>query len=452
MTSDAGATPAAEEAGPDVAADEVKSKLSPGARLRGNHNFNLFWAGQTFDAFGDAAALIIIPLLVFDATGSVIQMGLVTALIGVGNLISSIISGIFVDSMDRRKVLLLCDIGRTFFYLVLPVYWWLVGASMWPIYVIALITAYLTTFFVIAYVSAIPNIVDQDQIADANGRLQATVALASVAGPMLTGFASKQFGSSKAIIIVAAAYWISACLMFFVRLRKGSPKDAEQASDSGGSRLDSLLVGVRFLLNHPALRTVTFLLAAISFVTGATINLFIYRLRHDLNQSDNTVGVVFGLASLGAVAAGAIAPLLYRKKGFGFSFLGSFFFIGLTTLLAGFAHSLTVIALMAVGYSFGLTIRGVSSMTLRQQVTPNHLLGRVSSAFWALLTVLGPLGTAAASALAEVVGTPAALIVIGTLCMVIAVVGLFTQANIRQPELLYPAAAYEATGKSPAGS
>ncbi|HEX8091947.1 MAG TPA: MFS transporter, partial [Blastocatellia bacterium] len=338
----------------------------------------------------------------------------------------------------------------TFFYLVLPAYWWLIGASMWPIYIIALITAYLTTFFVIAYVSAIPNIVDQDQIADANGRLQATVALASVAGPMLTGFASKQFGSSKAIIIVALSYWVSACLMFFVRLRKGSSVGDEQPSDSSASRLETLLVGIRFLLRHPALKTVTFLLAAISFVTGATVNLFIYRLRHDLNQSDNTVGIVFGLASLGAVAAGALAPLLYRKKGFGFSFLGSFFFIGLTTMLAGLSHGLTIIALMAVGYSFGLTIRGVSSMTLRQQVTPNYLLGRVSSAFWAMLSVLGPLGTAAASALAEAVGTPTALIVIGVVCMAIAVVGLFTRANVRQPELLYPAAAFEATGK-PAG-
>ncbi|HEX8091722.1 MAG TPA: hypothetical protein VF762_22905, partial [Blastocatellia bacterium] len=109
MTSDAGATPATKQVGPDVAAGEAKSKLSPGARLRGNRNFNLFWAGQTFDAFGDAAALIIIPILVFDATGSVVQMGLVTALIGIGNLISSIISGIFVDSMDRRRALLLCD-------------------------------------------------------------------------------------------------------------------------------------------------------------------------------------------------------------------------------------------------------------------------------------------------------------------------------------------------------
>jgi MFS family permease len=449
MTSEAGATPVIEEIGLDVAADDTKAELSPGARLRGNRNFNLFWAGQTFDAFGDAAALIIIPLLVFDATGSVVQMGLVTALIGIGNLISSIISGIFVDSMDRRKVILLCDVGRTFFYLVLPVYWWLFGANMWPIYIIALITAYLSTFFVIAYVSAIPNIVDQDQIADANGRLQATVALASVAGPMLTGFASKQFGSNKAVIIVALAYWLSACLMFFVRLRKESSEQVVRpSSGEGSSRFDSLLVGIRFLLRHPALRTVTLLLGAIFFVTGATVNLFIYRLRHDLNQTDNTVGIVFGLASLGAVAGGAIAPLLHRKKGFGFSFLGSFFFIGLATLLAGLAKDLTVIAMMAVAYSFGLTTRGVSSMTLRQQLTPNHLLGRVSSAFWAMLSVLGPLGTAAASAFADLVGTPIALMVIGVLCIVIAIIGLFTRANVRHPELLYPVAAFEAAGQS----
>jgi MFS family permease len=413
----------------------VNVSQSPGARLWRDRNFNIFWAGQSFDALGDAAALIIIPLLVLEATGSVAQMGLVTAIIGVGNFVSSIASGVVVDRVDRRKVLIFSDFGRAAFYLVVPLVWWLSGPSMLAIYIIAMVTAYLTTFFFIGYTAAVPNVVDRDQITDANGRLQATVAVSYIAGPMIAGFASKYFGSIKAVIIIAASYGVSAVLMLFVRLRKAALVQPKEAAGAGSSRLDSVLSGIRFLLAHPVLRAVTLLLALLSFVTGATINLTIYRLKQDLGQNDDMVGIVFGIASIGAIAAGALAPLLRRKKGFGFSFLGSTILMGLGGIFIGLARGVVVVAILAASYSLALTIRNVSTMSLRQQVTPDHLLGRVSAAFWTMLTVIGPLGTAAASAVAELVGASAVLIATGALSIAVAIVGLFTRASTSHPEL-----------------
>ncbi len=409
---------------------------SPGARLWRDRNFNIFWAGQTFDALGDAAALIIVPLLVLDATGSVAQMGFVTAVIGAGNFISSIASGVVVDRVDRRKVLIFSDFGRAVFYLVVPLVWWLSGPSMPAVYIIAMITAYLTTFFFIGYTAAVPNIVDRDQITEANGRLQATVAVSYIAGPVISGIASKHFGSVKAVVIIAASYAVSAIFMLFVRLRKAASAQAEEPVKAGSSRLDSVLSGVRFLLGHPVLRDVTLLLGVLSFVTGATINLTIYRLKHDLGQNDDTVGIVFGLASIGAIVAGALSSLLRRKKGFGVSFLGSTILMGLGGIFIGLGRGVAVFAILAASYSFGLTIRNVSTMSLRQQITPDHLLGRVSAAFWTILTVIGPLGTAAASAVAELVGASAVLISTGALSIAVAIVGLFTRASASHPELI----------------
>ncbi|PYP86363.1 MAG: hypothetical protein DMF61_13665 [Blastocatellia bacterium AA13] len=405
-----------------------------GSGLWGNNNFNIFWAGQTFDALGDSAALILIPLLVLETTGSVAKMGLVTALIGMGNLLSSLVSGVLVDRWDRRRVMVFCDIGRMVFYLLIPVAASLAGMNLWLICGIAMAAAYLTTFFFITYSTAVANIVDAEQITEANGRLQATVALAYIAGPMIAGFASKRLSAVNALSVVAVSYGISALLMFFVRLRRAV--EAARVKESAGkeSWLDNLLLGARYILRHRVLRPVALLFAVLTFVSAPTVNLAIFRLKNDLHQGDGAVGVVFGIASIGAIIAGAIASRLRKKKGFGFSFLGSTVLLSAAIIFLGLAPGAASMALYAMIFSFGNTVRNVNTMSLRQQLAPDHLLGRVSAAWWTMLTVLGPMGTALGTAVAGRVGVSPVFAVIGTVSIITALIGCFTLATSRRPE------------------
>lgn len=419
----------ADEIGVNVA--KAMPAGSSATRLSRDRTFTLFWAGQTFDAIGDAAASIIIPLLVIKTTGSITQVGLVTAAFGVGTFLSGIISGHIVDSADRRRLLILCDVGRTALYLLILGSWLLSGPNMWLLYIGMLIAGYLTNFFVITYTSVVPSIVDRDQITQANGRLQATIAVTYVAGPMLAGFTCNWLGSDLAIGMVALAYVASAVLMFFVRLRKSPNAEAPPPPDTG---LGEMLAGIRFLVRHPVLRSVTLLVTIFTFVSQATVNLSIFRLKDSLNQNDDAVGVLFGIASLGAVIAAAFAAKLHRKLGFGLCFLGGLILQSITMALLGLAPSVTTIAILAVALSFAFTIRGVSVISLRQQVTPDYLLGRVSSALWTLVAAAGPIGGALATLLAQHTGVVFVLVLMGVVGFFIAITGFLTAAYTRLPD------------------
>src|SRR4028119_603004 len=97
--------------------------LSPGAQLWRNRQFNIFWSGQAFSVLGDAFALIAIPLLVFELTESVFQMGLVTSASGVSMLIMGLFAGVVVDRVDRRRLMIGCDIGRGLGFGAIPRGW-----------------------------------------------------------------------------------------------------------------------------------------------------------------------------------------------------------------------------------------------------------------------------------------------------------------------------------------
>lgn len=404
-------------------------RRSPDAPLWRHGNFNLFWAAHTFDSLGDSFAMILMPLLVFQSTGSVAQMGLVTATLGIGNLAAGLVSGLIVDRLDRRRLLIACDIGRTVFYALIPCGWWLLGPSVWLIYVVAGIAAYLNTTFLICITTFIPSIVDQDQLVAANGRLQATSALAFVSGPMLAGLASDNLGPTLSVGVVAQTYLLSALFMAFVRARATSVPSTRQRSGMG-----ELLTGLRFLIRHPVLRPVVLLLGTFLFFAEAIVDISVFRLKTGLNQSDDSVGFVFGLASLGAIVAGGLVAAIRARLGFGVSYLGGILIQGVAIGLLGFVSSVTVFAAMATLYTFGNTVMRVSTITLRQQITPDQLLGRVTSAFYIMYTVPGAVGAALAATLAQRAGAQFVLALMGMMCVGVAAIGLFTSAFSKRPE------------------
>jgi hypothetical protein len=75
---------------------------------------------------------------------------------------------------------------------------------------------------------------------------------------------------------------------------------------------------------------------------------------------------------------------LRRRLGFGVCWLGSVLVIGAGLAGVGLSGDVVVVAVMAALVTFGTTVGGICSMSLRQQITSDHLLGRVTSAFWAL--------------------------------------------------------------------
>jgi fucose permease len=129
---------------------------SPGSRLWHNRNFNTFWLGQTLSAVGDSCSLIALPLLVLQATGSVTQMGLVTATFGIAQLLAGLVAGALVDKLDRRRLMILCDLGRLLVYASIPLGWLIAGPQIWLIYLTTGLGSALGMVFQVAYITAVP--------------------------------------------------------------------------------------------------------------------------------------------------------------------------------------------------------------------------------------------------------------------------------------------------------
>ena len=90
-----------------------------------------------------------------------------------------------------------------------------------------------------------------------------------------------------------------------------------------------------------------------------------------------------------------------------------------------------MVAGIAVAVAFGETVRGINTMTVRQEITPDRLLGRVTASFWTLLTVPAAVGAELTARLAERYGVTAVLSSVGAALVALMIVGARTP--IRQP-------------------
>jgi hypothetical protein len=94
-----------------------------------------------------------------------------------------------------------------------------------------------------------------------------------------------------------------------------------------------------------------------------------------------------------------------------------------------------------------LSIGGICSMSLRQEITPDHLLGRVTSAFWSTHYALGPAGAVVLTWAAARFGVAAVTLAAGAGCLLVAVAGLFSPVRRAGAE---PTAAQPGVRVSPA--
>jgi MFS family permease len=434
-----------------TSAVSARSATAPGARLWHNAFFNIFWFGQTLSVLGDSFAAIAIPLLVLQATGSVAQMGLVTATMSIGQIVGGIFAGPIADRLDRRKLLIFCDTLRFVLYSAIPLGWWLLGPQLWLIFFVVAIGACLGMTFQVTYVTAVANLVDGDQIIEANSRLQITYSIAFVTGPVLAGLVTGSFGATTAISLDAASFVVSALSLLFIRLRSVEQvsalellkqETAEQAElprqvEQKDKLWSGLLDGIKFVWYQPVLRPVMVILLILTFLSAGMLDVFIFHVKHDLLGNDTVVGIVFGLASIGGIVGGVVAPSLRRRLGFGPCWIGGFVCNSLSIALIGWAPNLVLCCLMGIIFTFTSTIVGVCSLSLRQEITPDHLLGRVTSVFWTVIGIPGPLGAALFTALSASTGASKVMIIVGLLCVLTSLAGLFTAARQRYPERRY---------------
>lgn len=379
--------------------------------LWSNPAFVRLWIAKTVSGIGSSITATAIPLtaaLVLDATPA--QMAALVFAGQLPDLLFGLVAGVWVDRMRRRPILVSTDLGRAFLLAAIPAAAFLGVLSMPLLWIVAFGCALLTLFFTLASVAILPTIVREEQLVTANSRLHMSEAVVSLAGPGAAGAIVQILTAPKAILIDAFSYIVSA-----LSLGSAGAQETTPARSTGPATIWSdVQEGLRELVRTPLLRALAFSMGLI--VVGgsmvATVNILF--LTRTLDLTPVTIGLIATTSGVGSLAGAVGAHRAAMKTTVGAT-------IVLGGLLQAVAMALTPVAahvpfpvpwLMGLSVATGLaySVLSINQISLRQRITPSHLLGRVTSARRFLIFCMAPFGALAGGWLGTHVGYEATML------------------------------------------
>jgi predicted MFS family arabinose efflux permease len=342
------------------------------------------WTGQTISEFGSGlGALPLLAILFLDATPA--QMGLLETMRAAPVVFLGLFAGVWIDRARRRPFLIVADLGRALLLGLVVLAAFTEQLNIIYLFVAAFLVGSLTIFFNIAYQAYVPALVERKQLVEANSKLGITASLAEIASPGLGGLLVQLITAPLTLLLDAVSYLASAVVI--ATIRTAEPKsDLQEGPRRPGQIWQDILEGLRIVVTHPLLRPIARTTALWSFFGGffaALYGLFVLR---EIGLTPVGLGILIGSGGIGALFGAMFSNRIINRLGIGRAIVFGGFISGLFILLAPLAFGPVAFAfsLLLVGQLFGdtaLAIFMIGSLSLRQAITPDRLLGRVNASF-----------------------------------------------------------------------
>lgn len=187
---------------------ETDDKATARGVLSGD--FKRFWAGQTISQLGSSFTQFATPLLVFKLTHSPVSLGIATAANFVPYLLFGLVIGAWVDRLDRKRMMIVVDLGQAAVIATIPLLAVLGGLRVWQIYAVGFASSVLTIFFEAGEFAAIPSLVGTEDLVGANGKIQASYSAGAVLGPLLAGLMLAVVAVQTLFVVDAGSFVVSA--------------------------------------------------------------------------------------------------------------------------------------------------------------------------------------------------------------------------------------------------
>ena len=361
------------------------------AGLWRHHDFRQLWMGDTVSVFGAQFVGFAMPLMAVQLLGAdAFQMGLLATLESLAFLLIGLPAGAWVDRWRKKTVLVLGDVGRALLLLTLPAAWLLDVLTMGQLYVVAVGVGVITVFFDVANQSYLPELVEGEQIADGNGKLQASQQTAAVVGPAAAAAMVRLLGSPLTIAVTSLCMGLSS--LFVSRIRH-----QEEAPDPATRRplVTEIREGLSFVLSHPLLRRIVACTGLSNLASSGVFALFVLYALTTLDLAETTLGVVLSLGAVGGLLGAVTSGWFGRRVGEGRAIPIAAVLSGFAMLTVPLASVLPPVPTLLVGnllISWGVVVYNIAQVSFRQRLCPKPLLGRMNASIRFLVWGPMPIG------------------------------------------------------------
>ena len=376
------------------------------------------WASSAFANLGDGVFQVAVALIVVDLTRSPALVAGVALANKLPWLFLALPAGAIADRLDRRMTMLWANTARVGLLVGLALASAADVSTIGLLYGVSLGLGVAEVLFDTSSQTMMPAVVDKPDLSRANGRLfAAELVMNQFVGPPLGGYLMAV--SAAVAVGVSAGTYVAALVGLLVL---GGTYRTARSGPRTRMRTD-IAEGVRYLMRHRLLRTLGWLLGAQNLLANAGAAVFVLYATSDsygLGLSDEGVGLLFTVMAIGGVVGSFVGAPLERRMGRSAVLLLCLVCNAAAWLIPAVSRNVVIVAL-------GFILTGTAAMwnvvtvSLRQRVIPDELLGRVNSAYRLLGWGSLPIGAAVGGLVGELVSVRAVFALSAVLLLVLVV-------------------------------
>jgi len=357
--------------------------------------FRRLWLGALASSVGQWMQQVALGWLAIVMTNSPGFVGIVSFAAGLPFLVVAPFGGALIDRVDRRRLMLTCQVLAFLLATVLAVDVMSGLVRSWHLPIAAFLNGSLPALLIPTQQSLVPALVPRENLTNAVGLMSAGQNMTRVVGPSVAGIVIGTIGVGPTFLAQAAAIAVSFILVLGIVLPPRAPRAA-------GGR--GIFDGIRLVASRPDLRTL-FLLAAIPtlfvFPYIGFLNVFA---RDILHIGAGGLGLLMAVSGCGAVVGSLLVASGTRSEGTGRLLLGMTVLYGLPIIGVALSRTLWItLPLLFCAGLLGAAFMSGNNALVQHRVT-DDVRGRVMGAYmltWGLM----PLGALPMGMVADRIGT-----------------------------------------------
>lgn len=378
-----------------------------------HRNYRLFFGGQLVSLTGTWMSNVATSWLVFRLTGSALTLGVVGFAGQFPAFLMAPIAGIFVDRLDRRRILLATQSLSMLQSLALAALTFSGRATVPALVALCALQGLVNAFDMPCRQAFLIELIeDKSDLGNAIALNSSMVNAARLVGPAAAGFIIAW--SSEAWVFLLDGVSFVAVLGSLLAIRLAA---RPARSDEGADAFVELRAGLAYAFRSVPIRSIILLLGAVSLV-GVPYTVLTPVIASDvLGGGPHTLGLLTASTGCGALVGAGWLASRRSVLGLGGLIPAATALFGAGLILFSFSRSLPLSMALLTVTGFGFMVQLAAGNTMLQTVVEDGMRGRVMSLFMTAFLGAAPLGSLAAGALADRFGAPHTLLLGGIACL-----------------------------------
>ncbi|GAA0787132.1 MFS transporter [Hathewaya limosa] len=392
-----------------------------------NKDFFLLWQGQLVSMFGDAIYLMALNFWVLDVTKSTALMGLLSTLSMLPKIILGPFAGVWVDRLNRKKIIVLADLIQGIFVTFVGVAALCGFIKVWMVFIVGIIEGLCTAFFNPAVQSVRTELVHESKLVQANSVSSLAQSGMDMLGNALGGILYATIGAPYMFFFNGLSYIFSAFTEMFINV----PEIKDRKEDV--TFIEDLKEGFKFLWNFKTLRNAFMVASGLNLFFCAGVILILPYFKEASFLGPKKYGVAMAILSLGMVSASLLLSIKEVKRENKFKlYCISMILNGPLVVFFTLTKSFPLILLFLYSSAFFNVVFNTIFTATINVIVPSNMRGKVFGLMGTISMALQPIGTLIGGVLGEVLGITTAM----RLMFIIGSIALMFMAAIKKMRYL----------------